>query len=69
MRRRGAGPGGSISNEMNAGSTYTDEEREFLVAIDRYKRRNNRPFPTWIEVLDVLRGLGWRKGDTASTQM
>ncbi len=48
-------------SEMSLGSTYTDEEREFLVAIDRYKRSNNRPYPTWMEVLNVLRGLGWVK--------
>ncbi len=48
-------------SEMSLGSTYTDEELEFLKAIDRYKRSQNRPFPTWIEVLNVLRQLGWAK--------
>lgn len=43
------------------GSDYTDEEREFLVAMDRYKRSRRRPHPSWCEVLAVLRGLGWRK--------
>jgi hypothetical protein len=43
------------------GSDYTEEEREFLVAIDRYKRTRRRPYPTWREVLQVLRGLGWRR--------
>lgn len=40
---------------------YTDEEREFLTAIDRYKRENRRPFPTWKEVLDLIKTLGYRK--------
>lgn len=47
--------------ENYPGSDYTPEEIEFLVAIDQYKRRTGRRFPTWMEVLNVLRGLGWRK--------
>ena len=47
--------------EIFPGWDYTDEEREFLVAIDRYKRLRRRPHPTWREVLNVLRQLGWRK--------
>ncbi len=40
---------------------YTDEEIEFMRAMDFYKRANRRPFPTWSEVLEVLRALGYRK--------
>ena len=40
---------------------YNDEETEFMKAMDRYKRENRRPFPTWSEVLEVLRNLGYRK--------
>lgn len=40
---------------------YTEEETEFMKAMDRYKRDNRRPFPTWSEVLEVLRALGYRK--------
>ena len=47
--------------ETCPGGDYAEEEREFLLAIDRYKRTRRRPYPTWREVLDVLRGLGWRK--------
>ena len=32
-----------------------------MKAMDRYKRENRRPFPTWSEVLEVLRSLGYRK--------
>lgn len=39
----------------------TDEQFEFLMAINEYKRVNKRPFPTWTEVLDVMRALGYRK--------
>jgi hypothetical protein len=37
------------------------EETEFMGAMDRYKRQNRRPFPTWSEVLEVLRSLGYRR--------
>jgi len=40
---------------------YTDDETDFMKAMDRYKRDNRRPFPTWSEVLEVLWSLGYRK--------
>jgi len=40
---------------------YTDEEVEFMHALDAYKRKNGRMFPTCSEILEVLRGLGYIK--------
>jgi hypothetical protein len=40
---------------------YSGEEIEFMKAMDQYKRDNRRPFPTWSEVLEVLRAMGYRK--------
>lgn len=40
---------------------YTDHETDFMKAMDRYKRDNRRPFPTWSEVLEVLHSMGYRK--------
>ena len=40
---------------------YSDDETDFMKAMDRYKRDNRRPFPTWSEVLEVLRSMGYRK--------
>src|SRR4029078_7048076 len=40
---------------------YTNDEIDFMRAMDQYKRENRRPFPTWSEVLEVLRALGYRK--------
>ncbi|MCA9084313.1 MAG: hypothetical protein KDA81_09670 [Planctomycetaceae bacterium] len=40
---------------------YSDAEVEFMRAMDDYKRRSGRPFPTWSEVLEVLLSLGYRK--------
>ena len=35
------------------------ERTEFLRAMDAYKRKTGKTFPSWTEVLDVLRTLGW----------
>jgi len=40
---------------------YTEEEISFMKAMDEYKRDFARPFPTWSEVLEVLKSLGYRK--------
>jgi hypothetical protein len=45
---------------------YSDEEIIFMKAMDQYKRANRRPFPTWSEVLEVLRSLGYRKTEPAT---
>lgn len=40
---------------------YQPDEVEFMKAMDDYKRRSCRQFPTWSEVLEVVRDLGYRK--------
>ena len=42
---------------------YTADEVEFMSALDDYKRRSGRMFPTCSEVLEVIRGLGYEKRD------
>ena len=39
----------------------TLEEIEFVRAVDRYKQKFNRPFPTWSEVLAIVKELGYTK--------
>ena len=60
-RRRG--PGHRRTEERRAAEEgeMTDEQFEFLMAIDQYKRANQRPFPTWTEVLEIIKALGYRK--------
>jgi hypothetical protein len=38
---------------------------EFINAINRFKASSGRAFPTWSEVLGILRGLGYEKRDEA----
>ena len=40
---------------------YSEDEIDFMKAMDLYKRANRRPFPTWSEVLEVLHALGYRR--------
>ncbi len=40
---------------------YTSEEIEFMQALDAYKRRSGRMFPTCSEILEVIRNLGYRR--------
>lgn len=40
---------------------YTDEEVEFMRALDEYKRKSGRMFPTCSELLEVVKSLGYSK--------
>ena len=40
---------------------YSDDECEFMQAIEAYKRKSGRMFPTCSEVLEVVRSLGYVK--------
>ena len=40
---------------------YSEHEIEFMRAMDVYKRKSGRQFPTWSEVLEVIHSLGYRK--------
>jgi hypothetical protein len=48
---------------------YSQAEMEFMLAMNEYKQKSGRMFPTWSEVLEVLRALGYEKvvpvGDAA----
>ncbi|HEY2159482.1 MAG TPA: hypothetical protein VGH33_27900 [Isosphaeraceae bacterium] len=43
---------------------YSGEELEFMGAMQEYKKSSGRMFPTWSEVLEVLRALGYMKSPT-----
>ena len=60
-RRRGPGLRRSDFIKSAEEGQMTPEQFLFIMAIDAYKRVNQRPFPTWTEVLEVIRKLGYRK--------
>ena len=45
----------------------SQEQHMFLQAIDSFKRANGVNFPTWTDVLEVVRRLGYRK--TAASEL
>jgi hypothetical protein len=34
---------------------------EFIAAVNAFKERTGKVFPTWSDLIGVLRGLGWEK--------
>lgn len=60
-RRRGPGRRRSDFMKSAEEGEMTPEQFLFIKAIDAYKRVNQRPFPTWTEVLEIIRKLGYRK--------
>jgi len=60
-RRRGPGRRRTDYRRDAEEGHMNEEQLEFIKALDEYKRVNNRPFPTWTEVLDMVLYLGYRK--------
>ena len=46
---------------------YSDDEVEFMNALEQYKRTSGRMFPTCSEMLEVVRSLGYCKAGTPMT--
>jgi len=60
-RRRGPGRRrGEVRRAAEEGE-ISGELLEFIMAIDEYKRINDRPFPSWSEVFEIIHYLGYRK--------
>jgi hypothetical protein len=60
-RRRGPGRRRSDDRKAAEEGEMTGEQFEFVMAIETYKKVNKRMYPTWTEVLEVIRQLGYRK--------
>lgn len=60
-RRRGPGRRLSDMRKSAEQGEMTKEQFLFLMAIDTFKRSNNMAFPTWTDVVEVVRLLGYRK--------
>ena len=60
-RRRGPGRRRSDDRRSAEEGEMTEEQLAFVMAINEYKQVNRRPFPTWTEVLDVIKAIGYRK--------
>lgn len=60
-RRRGPGRRRCEVRRTAEEGEISGELLEFIMAIDEYKRVNERPFPTWSEVFEIIQYLGYRK--------
>ena len=60
-RRRGPGRRRTDFMKSAEEGEMTQEQFLFLMAIDTFKRVNGKTFPTWTDVLEVIRKLGYRK--------
>jgi hypothetical protein len=60
-RRRG--PGRRLTDFIKSAEEgeMNREQYLFLLAIDTFKRVNHKTFPTWTDVLEIIRKLGYRK--------
>ncbi len=60
-RRRG--PGRRLSDFTKAAEEgeLTSEQFLFVMAIEDFKRANNKQYPSWTDVIEVVRLLGYRK--------
>ena len=68
-RRRGPGRRRSDDRKAAEEGEMTDEQFEFCMAIETYKKVNKRLYPTWTEVLEVVRQLGYRKVKTRTIKL
>jgi hypothetical protein len=60
-RRRGPGRRlGDIRKDAEEGE-YSGELYEFVMALDEYKKVNKRPFPSYSEIFELIKYLGYRK--------
>ncbi len=60
-RRRGPGRRRTDFTRAAEEGEMTGEQFLFLMAIDVFKRVNGKTFPSWSDVLEIIRRLGYRK--------
>jgi hypothetical protein len=54
---------GNANPSTNDGYDYSASELEFMLAMYRFKMTYNRQFPTWSEVLAVVKSLGYHQDE------
>lgn len=60
-RRRGPGRRRTDFTKSAEEGEMNKEQFLFLLAIDAFKKANHKTFPSWTDVLEVMRLLGYRK--------
>ena len=60
-RRRGPGRRLSDVRRCAEEGEMQEDQFEFIMAVETYKKVNKKMYPTWTEVLEIFRQLGYRK--------
>jgi hypothetical protein len=68
-RRRGPGRRRADDRRSAEEGEMNIEQFEFVMAIETYKKVNRRLYPTWTEILEVVRQLGYRKTSHRSIEL
>jgi hypothetical protein len=68
-RRRGPGRRRADDRREAEEGEMNVEQFEFIMAIETYKKVNKRLYPTWTEILEIVRQLGYRKIQTRDIQL
>ncbi len=61
------GKSNSSLSANNIGSEYTDEESEFLKEMDFFIRTSGKKFPTFTDVFNIVKSLGYTKAPPPSS--
>jgi hypothetical protein len=68
-RRRGPGRRRADDRREAEEGEMNTEQFEFIMAIETYKKVNKRLYPTWTEILEIVRQLGYRKVKPREVQL
>ena len=60
-RRRGPGRRRAEMRKDAEEGEMSGDLLEFVMVVDEYKRINDRPFPTWSEIFEIVHFLGYRR--------
>lgn len=61
IRKRGAGLRRNEERLVAEKGQYAGDPFEFVLAVEGFKRFNNKPFPTLTEIFELVLSLGYRK--------
>ena len=59
--QKGAGIRRSFTRVQAEEGEFTDHLLEFVMAIDKFKSKNQVPFPSWTQLYEIITALGYRK--------
>ena len=54
-------------HHCTAEKVFESDETEFLIAMEKFKNRSGKKFPTWCDTLGVLKSLGYKRHESLLT--